>query len=237
MPNKEVQFEQPSALLLFFNRFWIISTAILVGVLLLGGYYLFIQPKVKSNEELRDAALQTSVDQENSKQLLNNLEDLKRVYNDILTNRQNDIERLREIIPNNPQVAELFLMADRLSRQYGMSLEQISISEAKEDKVQAATLNEDGEPVSDTKAVADTTKKNLALKTLSVSFVVTPMSLPEEEQPELDQKSNYQSFKEYLEALEKNLRLVDIQTISFTNMESTNKTAPSYNFTVQTYYR
>lgn len=235
MPNKEVQFEQPSSLLLFFNRFWIISTAILVGVLLLGGYYLFIQPKVKSNEELRDAALQTSVDQENSKQLLKNLEDLKRVYNDILTNRQNDIERLREIVPNNPQIAELFLMADRLSRQYGMSLEQITISEVKEDKGGETTMNEDGEPVGDTKAVVDTTKKNLALKTLSVSFVVTPMSLPEEEQPE--QKSNYQLFKEYLEALEKNLRLVDIQTISFTNMESTSKTAPSYNFTVQTYYR
>mgnify|MGYP006864896631 CR=1 FL=1 len=48
MPDKQVQFEQPSQLLLFFNRFWIIITAILVGVLLLGGYYALIQQKIKS---------------------------------------------------------------------------------------------------------------------------------------------------------------------------------------------
>ena len=237
MPNKEVQFEQPSLILLFFNRFWVIVTAILVGVLLLGGYYLFIQPKLRNNEVLREAALKTTVDQEKSQQLLNNLEDLKNVYDNILSNRQNDLERLKEIVPDNPQVAELFVMTDRLSKQFGFSLDQIEMSEVKDgDTGVQRSVDAEGNVIPST-APAVSVKSSVGLKAMSISFVVTPVVLAEGGSVTVESKSNYQIFKEYLDALEKNLRLVDIQSINFVGTSSNSSSASSYNFTVLTYYR
>lgn len=245
MPNKQVQFEQPSNILLFFNRFWIIITAILVGALLLGGYYLFVSPKINSNDVLRDNVLASSNDENNAKQLLKNLETLKTTYEGIMSKRQADLERLQEIVPNNPQVAELFVLSDRLAQEHGFQLLDINISDGV-DKKNVATQNvassEEGEGSTATTVATSTTtqKKTLALKTLTVAFKISPVGINSElEQflPATDQKTNYQRFKDFLDALEKNLRLTDIQTVNFSSLPEEATSVPQFQFSVQTYYR
>jgi hypothetical protein len=243
MPDKQVQFEQPSQLLLFFNRFWIIITAILVGVLLLGGYYLLIQQKMKSNDALRDGALQTTLDKNKSQQLLNNLETLKTTYEGIMSNRQADLERLKEIVPNNPQIAELFVLSDRLALEYGFQLLNITIADAVDKKSTSPQVTVSDEEGNVTTQVATTTKsKNaLSLKTLAVSFSISPLAtgsgVTMEEANGVEVKTYYESFKKFLDALEKNLRLTDIQTVNFASLQEDSKTPPQFQFSVQTYYR
>ncbi|MFA6252945.1 MAG: hypothetical protein WCV69_01590 [Patescibacteria group bacterium] len=243
MPDKQVQFEQPSQLLLFFNRFWIIITAILVGVLLLGGYYILIQQKIKSNDTLREGALQTSVDKDKSQQLLKNLETLKTTYEGIMSNRQADLERLKEIVPNNPQIAELFVLSDRLALEYGFQLLDISITDGEDKKKSSPQVVVSDEDGNTTTQVATTTKsKNIiALKTLVVAFKISPQAtdgeVTMEEANGGQNKTYYESFKEFLDALEKNLRLTDIQTVNFASLQEDSKTPPQFQFSVQTYYR
>lgn len=242
MSNKQVQFEQPSNLLLFFNRFWIIITAVLIGVLLLGGYYLVIKPKMDSNDVLREDALKVSVDQNNSEQLLKNLETLEITYQNIINNRQADLDRLKEIVPNNPQIAELFVLSDRLARQYGLQLLDININDSVEKKVATTQVVDESvegvvTPVPTSTTVA---KKGPILKTLTIDFTVSTVALRDETGNillDINAKTNYQLFKDFLDALEKNLRLTDIQTINFSSLQDSANAAPQFKFSVQTYYR
>ncbi len=243
MPDKQVQFEQPSQLLLFFNRFWIIITAILVGVLLLGGYYALIQQKIKSNDALREGTLQATLDKDKSQQLLKNLEILQTTYEGIISNRRSDLERLKEIVPNNPQIAELFVLTDRLALEYGFQLLDITIADAVDKKSaspQVAVSDEDGN-VATPVATTTKSKNNLSLKTLAVSFSISPLALGSEAAIEpangVEGKTYYEAFKEFLEALERNLRLTDIQTVDFVSLQEDSKTPPQFQFSVQTYYR
>lgn len=247
MPEKKIQFEQPSNLLIIFNRFWIIITAILIGFLLVGGYYFLVKPKMDQNDVLRDNALQVQVDRNNSEQLLKNLEALETAYQDIVKNRQADLDRLKAMVPTNPQVAEIFVVSDRLAGQYGFQLLDINISDVEDKKKTvvsaSASTDEDGEPITPAPANSASTaasKNTLALKTLAISFQVTPMALRDESDPipvDADAKTNYQLFKDFLDALEKNLRLTDIQTVNFSSLQEDQKTAPQFQFSVQTYYR
>ncbi len=244
MADKKVQFEQPSSLLIFFNRFWIIITAILIGALLLGGYYFFIKPKMDSNDVLRDNALQVDIDRTNSEQLLKNLETLETTYKNIKNNRQADLDRLKEIVPTNPQIAELFVLSDRLAKQHNFQLQDISISEVSEKvnaPVQKVATDEDGEsevPV----ANSTTTAKNIVfLKVLKIDFKLTSIATKDELSIEAANgvivTDYYQAFKVFLDALEKNLRLTDIQSVNFSSLQEDSLSAPTFQFSVQTYYR
>lgn len=245
MPDKKIQFEQPSSLLIFFNRFWIVITAILVGALLLGGYYFLVKPKMDQNDLLRDNALQVQTDRQNSEQLLKNLKALESAYQDIVKNRQADLDRLKAMVPTNPQVAEIFVVSDRLARQYGFQLLDINISDAEEKKKTPVSVSvstdEDGNPVNPapTTATSTTASKNtIALKTLSINFQVSPIARQDESGVILaNAKTNYQLFKDFLDALEKNLRLTDIQTVNFSSLQEGVSSAPQFQFSVQTYYR
>lgn len=246
MADKKIQFEQPSGLLIFFNRFWIIITAILIGSLLLGGYYFVIKPKMDSNDVLRDNALQVAVDRKKSEQLLKNLENLETTYKDIKNNRQADLDRLKEIVPSNPQIAELFVLSDRLTQQYGFQLLDISISDEQEKKdsapqvAQVADEQEDGSPAPVSTTTSTPAKKGLALKTLTVNFKIEAITLKDELGTPINvvsNKTSYQLFKDFLDALEKNLRLTDIQTINFSSLQEDATSSAQFQFSVQTYYR
>jgi hypothetical protein len=244
MINKQVQFEQPSTLLLFFNRFWIIITAVLVGALLLGGYYLIIQPKMNRNDILRESALQTSVDEDRSKQLLKNLVTLEGTYKEIITDRQADLDRLKEIVPNNPQIAELFVMSDRLAKQYGLQLQDINISDVAESvnvSAPSVSVNEDGESVSPVATSTPKTNNIVFLKVLKIDFKVSPITAKDaltiEAANGVAVTNYYQTFKNFLDVLEKNLRLTDIQTVNFSSLQEDSLSVPTFQFSVQTYYR
>jgi hypothetical protein len=245
MADKKIQFEQPSGLLIFFNRFWIIVTAILIGALLLGGYYFVIKPKMDSNDLLRDNALQVSTDKRNSEALLKNLENLETTYKNIKNNRQADLDRLKEIVPTNPQIAELFVLSDRLAQQYGLQLLDISISDeqAKKDSApQVAPVADDSDESSPTPASATTapTPKGPILKTLTVNFKVVAATLRDELGAPIgiaSNKTSYQLFKDFLDALERNLRLTDIQTVNFSSLQEDTVNPVQFQFAVQTYYR
>lgn len=244
MINKQVQFEQPSALLLFFNRFWIIITAILVGAMLLSGYYLFIQPKMNRNDALRENVLQASLDEDKSQQLLRNLEVLQGTYKNIIKDRQADLDRLKEIVPNNPQIAELFVLSDRLAKQYGFQLQDINISDVNEQtsvSVQNTATDENGDPINQVATSTPKINNIVFLKVLKIDFKVSPIALKDELTIEAANNvavtNYYATFKNFLDALEKNLRLTDIQTVNFSSLQEDTLSAPTFQFSVQTYYR
>ena len=99
------------------------------------------------------------------------------------------------MLPSTPETAELFVLVNRLAADRDFQLVNIDIVEKIKDK-------EETEPVEES-----------SLKTLNINFSLYKSVNSNEEE------TVYETFKLYLADLESNLRLMDIQTISFDILE------------------
>lgn len=247
MANKvDVKFEQPSDLLVFSNRYIILIMAALMFVILMLGYFFLLKPKMDSNVELQEVSGKNIASQEASQRLLNDLEKLQAAYQNIQENRQADLDQLRKIIPTNPQIAELFVMVDKLATDKGLRVASIDMAEdnSQAQKVSKPVDKEDDEEGSNQPSAAALTNVEKELfKTMTLHFTLIKMRpadfealYPDRPSPFAAEPTDYQLFKEYLATLENNLRLMDIQTISLPAFNENNE-QPSFNFSILTYYR
>ncbi len=113
--------------------------------------------------------------------------------------RQSEVKRLEEAIPNSESKPELISIMENLASQNGLGLVAIS----------AELLPDD--PKSRKERVENILQGAL-LKTLKLDLKLT---------------GNYEAFKSWLDAVENNLRIFDIQNISFSvkeNSSSQNQT-------------
>ena len=251
MANKnkvDVKFEQPSDLLVFFNRYIVLIMAALIFIILILGYLFLLKPKMDSNTELQAASGKNIANQEASQRLLNDLEKLQSAYQNIQENRQADLDQLRKIIPSNPQIAELFVMVDKFAADKGLRVTSIDMAEDTEKtelNTKPTNTETEGESEEEGEAAAKPVDnaKTKPFKIMTLHFSVIKMSsgdfaalYPDRSLPFSDDQTDYELFKEYLTTLENNLRLMDIQTISLPLLGGGND-QPSFSFSVLTYYR
>lgn len=152
-------------------------------------------------------SLKTEKDQYTS--VLANAKTLTEKRKDLMTKRNNidseKLARLEKMLPDSPQNVPLILELDALARNYGLSLQNVKI----EDAAAAAT---------------DGTKKPIPgvssdVGTLNINFsLIGP----------------YTNFTDFVRAAEKNLRVIDMQKISFAPQED--KEQYQYNMSVRTYW-
>lgn len=252
MANKnEVKFEQPSDILILINRYIVVIISILIFAILMSGYFFLIKPKMVSNEAQQAYNTKNMADRQASERLLNNLNKLKSEYETIQSERQADLEQLRKIMPTNPQIAELFVLAERLALDNGLLLNSVDISKIDElttAKVQNnVSVEEDilGESPSPANTAPVTKSKKSGLQTMSLHFSLTRLSeedliniFPNQVYPFDPSMDDYDLFKNYIATLESNLRLMDVQSLSLPPLSTAeDDAAPSFNFTVLTYYR
>jgi Tfp pilus assembly protein PilO len=228
MANKnEIKFEQPSDLLVISNRYIVVIMSLLVFAILMLGYFFLLKPKMVSNEARQEQSKKNIASQEASERLLASLGRLESEYKNIQANRQADLEQLKKILPTNPQVAEIFVLAEKLALDNGLKLNSVDIAV-------------------DNNLNTEKSSASTVLKSLPLRFSLTRISneemvdfFPEGSilpfDPNVD---DYSLFKNYIATLEKNLRLMDIQTLSLPALSTDpDHNMPSFNFSVITYYR
>ncbi len=191
----EIKFEQPSNILLLVNKYVLLVSGIIVLVILLTGYSFLLNPKIKAIQVATEETTLTEEKEAKNKELLSKIKKLRQEYNDIKIDRQSDLNRLSAMLPSTPETAELFVLVNRLAADRDFQLVNIDIVEKIKDK-------EETEPVEES-----------SLKTLNINFSLYKSVNSNEEE------TVYETFKLYLADLESNLRLMDIQTISFDILE------------------
>lgn len=135
--------------------------------------------------------------------------------NQVLDSQKANVERLEQAIPSTESKPELISIMENLSTQNGLRLTGVNVESPVEDK-NAKT----GSKVTN----ASLQKKENLIKTLKVNIQAS---------------GTYASFKNWLDAMEKNLRITDVGHISFnigdkktTEGQSVQVVDPIINYTV-----
>ncbi len=215
--NKQ-QFDKPSNLLLIFNKYIKIISLLVIFVTLIFGYLIVLQPKIdviKSTKQNEIPEIQKKEDA--IKQLLSKLNNLEQEYNTIKSKRSNDLEKLYKIVPNNADIANIFLIADRLANEHGFQLLSIDIAEPNNKSI----IEKNKEKIKKGEKI-----KEEVLQSLIIHMVVA----------QVDNNDGYEGFKLYLAGLENSLRLMDIQTVNFEGFSDNEESYSTFNFSIITYF-
>ncbi|PLX25752.1 hypothetical protein C0580_01595 [Candidatus Parcubacteria bacterium] len=230
--KKEIKFEQPSEILVFMNRYFLVIIAVIIIGLLGVGYFFLLSPKIDNIKELEKETTDIEERRLLNENLLDKIKELENKYDDIIADRENQLSELMKIIPDDPQVAELFIMTERLAKQRGFELQSINISEGADGEVAAS--------VEEAEAAMD--EEGVQMQAHSLKSTVIHISLSYEADPDAETEEGkeaetpYQVFKNYLVDLENNLRLMDIQSVSFGSLDP-DAEALTFGFDIITYYK
>lgn len=246
--KEEIKFEQPSEALLFANHYVMFVMAIIILILIAIGYFFLLKPKINDIQSIEEETNTSQIATLKNTELLDKVEELQEEYDHIKTSRQNDLTSLKDMIPEGPQMAELFVLAETLATEHGFRLDSIDIVDNKDAKEEPGagfdptTINQltAEEIAAQAQEVGQTT---INLKSLVVHLTLSKVT-EEGGQSRVDRGSYlvpgqpepnaYQDFKNYLTSLENNLRLMDLQTVTFSNLTTEDG---SFNLSIITYYR
>jgi len=220
LQKAEIKFDKPTTSLLLINKYlWLILTIVIL-LTLLAGYFMVLQHKI-TNIQVAQEDTSVVINEENKiRTLVQQIQDLEIDYNEIKQARADDLAKLKRVVPINPQISELFVMAESLAISRGFQLVSININ----DKVNTETVKEEGEEISEQLS---------SLNSLTVNIVIGRGS--DEENPlAIDP---YDAFKYYLDDLERNLRLMDIETVNFSGLAGDGGGSANFSFSIITYYQ
>lgn len=222
--QNEIKFEQPSPLLLLANQnMWMVLGSIVLVVLALG-YFFVLQPQISSIIS-SNASLNTINAKDTAAQkLANDIEALIKSFNNLEASRNSDLQKLNSIVPQGEQLAELFVLAEKLAQRRGMSLNSIDVSSL-EEKTEKKEVPQDSKQAPSPEIISPlSTDQNL--QALSINMAVAQIMAD----PNIDV---YTEFKSYLDDLESSVRLLDIESVSFSGAQGGLLTM---NFTIKTYF-
>ena len=209
------QFDKPSNIILLINKYLNILSFLIVIIVLILGFFILLQPKINNIQSTRgDKLPEVQRKEEDLRSLVNQIDKLKNKYSEIKSERADDLDKLYKILPLDPDIANLFLIADRLANEYGFKLLSIDMAEPDKKSIKKQK-KEDG------------VIKKEAWKSLIIHMVVSQID---------DRNDAYGNFKKYLSGLENNLRLIDIETVSFEGFTSVEESFPIFNFSLITYF-
>jgi len=203
------------------NRFrWVVI--IWAIIVLLIGFLVVILPKWHELSKLGLADYKT--EQNNLKNKQDYLAEQVKMINAYNNINQIQIDELAKILPSKEDFSQIFVMMSELAKTSGFELQSIDITkEASVEQTTAQSETAGGKEV--VKAVGQSGSNQLTLKTLNIAI-------------SLSGNSDYKQFKKFLDNLEKNLRLIDASSVSFTALGATGGALASggFNLNLKTYY-
>ncbi|MFA6466234.1 MAG: hypothetical protein WCV71_00010 [Patescibacteria group bacterium] len=252
--KKEIQFEQPSDLLLSANRFIIFIMAFVILAILIFGYLFILKPKINSISSVKLENTVTDERRKKNESLLTNLKELEAEYQDIMDNRQEDLVFLKKMVPQGPQVAEFFVIADSLAKKQGFRLLNIDISDSTPEKkptIKEAIPNANSadaipeevaaqintETASSSPAEINTIDDVLVNSDIKAMIVHISVSKTVGEDDDTLGLEIYNDFKDYVAQLENNIRLLDVQAIDFSEILAEGQAEYIFNLDLITYYQ
>lgn len=165
-------------------KYYKLITAVLVIALLALSYYFILEPEYRKLREGGEYNLETlKSDLAQRKKYLEGLKTLIANYQKI---NQADVEKLKQILPEEKDIAGLFIQLQALAEKNNLLLAGVSINDSAEDK--------------------GTSSKIGKIKRLSLSLNLVGGK---------GKEGDYNKIKEFLASLESNLRLFDVDAVFF----------------------
>ncbi len=236
MPAKiDSQFEQPSQGLLAANKYLWAILLVVVLLIFVAGYFFILSPSFKKATEAKEAAVKISANEQEVNNLIQQVSDLEKDFNKAKTERAAVLTRLQKIIPNSPEIAELFVLSEQLALNRGLILESVDFSEV------VASNQASVAPLATSESSSTPPVVESSLAGIAINMTVKQGGAINEETTDdnviniISQQVGepYDVFKQYLDDLESNLRLIDVESVSFSSGELGEL---SMTFTMKTYF-
>ncbi len=157
-----------------------------------GIFFAYTDPVYKDVKELRVQVASYDEALDNSKKLEEAKNALNQEYN---TFTEDELERLRKLLPDNVDNIRLILEIESVAVRYGMTIQNVEFDVAKRDAT--------GKEIEETSKDLKETQKEYGVFDLSFST-----------------EGTYPNFVAFLADVEKSLRIVDINQIDFTSPEN-----------------
>ncbi|MFA6307860.1 MAG: hypothetical protein WCS88_01555 [Patescibacteria group bacterium] len=235
--KKDIQFEQPSDILLLFDHYLMFILGFMVLAILVSGYLFVLKPKIDDMSSIKIETTETEDRRIGNEKLLSRIKELESEYQDIMNNRQADLEFLKKMVPYGLQEPEFLLLADRLAKKHDFQLSNIDISPNDNKNIQKQASETTG--ATSTPAKIETLDDLLTASGIKSATIKLSVSKTIVEGSDILGKDIYNDFKNYLSELENSLRLLDVQSIDFLSIAAESQTAATYNFNLDliTYYQ
>lgn len=221
MARIEKQKKQAAQLNLWLNKNYKTAAGALFAVVLLAGGFWLVYPKYQG---LRQVTTRSLPDKIGELQALENyaakIKELETAINNWQTKNNAQVKILEQVLPAAPKVPELIAQLDALARTSGFTINSVDFSESEAGLEPAAGSTGRANPKAGKKADAAVNlnlDKNIHLVNINLNLT----------------GGDYSAFKKFLDAVEKNMRLLDVASIDFSS--SLNQSA-DYNLALTTYY-
>jgi Tfp pilus assembly protein PilO len=205
---EERQNKKKGRLNTILNEYYrLFATLIFLLVVALGIWFL-IWPEISKSQKIAKEFLPEKMQEiDLLGKYTGKIKDLETLVSNIDNQYGRSLDLLRQVLPAQANVPELIAQVDALTRKSGFEMNSIDITESG-----ATSLVKKG----DTKNIEI---NNTPLRLVNINLSVTGGSYP--------------SFKILLDNIEKNIRLLDLNSVSFSGGTSE---AVGYNLNLRTYY-
>lgn len=178
-----------------FVRYHLILTVLFLVLLLVGGYFLVIKPKLEMVWQSSGDNIKVLRSEKVKREAyLVQLQDISRRYRQF---DNNQLGKFDQLLPAESDIPGLFVQLQNLTSANSLFLSNVTFNEA----------------------APETGEKNGGIRRLSIGLNVVGSG-----------QGSYEQLKTFIAALEKNLRLFDIQAVYFS------PGSPNYSLTLTAYY-
>lgn len=192
----------------FINIYFIYVSVAVVVIIFLAGYLFLIQAKIAKIKDLGGVNYEQKLQERDLKK--SNLKKLEQAKKDFEQIDVKEIEKFSSILPHQNDIPALLVKMDNFAKDLGLSLTSIDITE-KSAAVLPATPTEGSNKTGQVFAATGTIKQ--------VGITISVKGL-----------YSYQDFKNFLDSVEKNMPLMDINSIAYV------PNSDSYSVNLTTYY-
>lgn len=220
--KKDIQFEQPSDILLLVNRYLMFIVAFIIVAISLFGYFFVLKPKIENINITEERTVATEDRREANERLLSRIEELEAEYYDIINNRQEDLDFLKRMVPEDTQMPEIFLMADILAKRHGFTLMNVNINDIPRNQSRSQSRNSQNQAQTEEGDVDVVGNIDDLLTESGIQSATLKFSISKEvsEGSDITGQEIYTDFKNYLSDLENNMRLLDVQSMLFRSVDA-----------------
>jgi len=191
---------------IFLNKFSWLGRSLIFLIIVIAGVYFLVLPEINKARQITKEFLPAKAKElELLAQYNTKINDLESLAAQVESQNSRSMELLRQILPTQANVPELIAQLDALTKKSGFFIGNLGITESMGGF--------------DKKASTSATTQGTNLRLLNITLTLSG--------------GDYASFKVLLDNIEKNVRLLDVNSVSFSTNEGT---SGGYLLNLKTYY-
>src|SRR3989338_4066211 len=192
----------------------LILPIVLIGAAI-GLFMIFTDPLYKQVKTLATERDNYNAALSNSKEILKERDVLVEKYNSFPAA---EVAKLDKLLPNNVDNIRLIIELETLGLRNGLILKDAKVESVSDGKIQ--TLSKEKENVTPS-AENPPAPSSSIYNSMDISFSI---------------EGSYQNFLKFVGDLDKSLRIVDVQSVTFSSLSDKDASSYLYNFKIRTYW-